>query len=91
MELRDATDRGDKTYHIRHTGQDHREHYRHRNTYRYDGGMNNMYNNLLTLKRIKGLTDDVKARIEKSWTWGLITDEEFKSLMEMDKGEAESL
>ena len=53
--------------------------------------MNNMYNNLLTLKRIKGFTDDVKARIEKSWTWGLITDEEFKSLMEMDKGEVESL
>ena len=53
--------------------------------------MNNMYNNLLTLKRIKGLTDDVKSRIEKSWTWGLITDEEFKSLMEMDKGETERL
>ena len=50
-----------------------------------------MYNNLLTLKRIKGLTDDVKARIEKSWTWGLITDEEFKSLMEMDKEDAERL
>ena len=46
-----------------------------------------MYNNLLTLKRIKGLTEDVKSRIEKSWTWGLITDEEFKSLMEMDMGE----
>lgn len=50
-----------------------------------------MYNNLLTLKRIKGLTDDVKARIEKSWTWGLITDKEFKSLMEMDKEEEESI
>ena len=50
-----------------------------------------MYDNLMMLKRIKGLTDDVKSRIEKSWTWGLITDEEFKSLMEMDRGEAESL
>ena len=50
-----------------------------------------MYNNLLTLKRIKGLTEDVKSRIEKAWTWGLITDEEFKSLMEMDKEDAESL
>ena len=50
-----------------------------------------MYDNLLTLKRIKGFTDDVKSRIEKSWTWGLITDEEFKSLMEMDNGEAERI
>lgn len=50
-----------------------------------------MYNNLLTLKRIKGLTDDVKSRIEKSWTWGLITDEEFKSLMEMDKEKEENI
>ena len=50
-----------------------------------------MYNNLLTLKRIKGLTDDVKSRIEKAWTWGLITDVEFRSLMEMDKGETERL
>ena len=49
-----------------------------------------MYNNLLTLKRIKGLTDDVKSRIEKSWTWGLITDEEFRSLMEMDKEEVDN-
>ena len=49
-----------------------------------------MYNNLLTLKRIKGLTEDVKSRIEKSWTWGLITDEEFKSLMEMNKGEVDN-
>ena len=53
--------------------------------------MNNMYDNLLTLQRIKGLTEDVKSRIEKAWTWGLITDEEFKSLMEMDRGEAGSL
>ena len=50
-----------------------------------------MYNNLLTLKRIKGFTDDVKGRIEKAWTWGLITDDEFRSLIEMDKGEVESL
>lgn len=49
-----------------------------------------MYNNLLTLKRIKGLTDDVKSRIEKSWTWGLITDVEFRSLMEMDKAEVDN-
>ena len=48
-----------------------------------------MYNNLLTLKKIKGLTDEVKARIEKAWTWGLITDIEFRSLMETDKVETE--
>lgn len=46
-----------------------------------------MYNNLLKLKKIKGFTDDVKARIEKAWTWGLITDVEFKSLMEMNEAE----
>lgn len=49
-----------------------------------------MYNNLLTLKRIKGFTDDVKSRIEKAWTWGLITDVEFRSLMEMDKAEVDN-
>ena len=49
-----------------------------------------MYNNLMTLKRIKGLTDEVKGRIEKAWTWGLITDEEFRSLMKMDKEEVDN-
>ena len=48
-----------------------------------------MYNDLKKLKAIKGLTDVVKRRIEKAWTWGLITDEEFEELMELKKDESE--
>lgn len=44
-----------------------------------------MYNDLKKLKSIKGLTDAVKRKIEKAWTWGLITDEQFEELMEMKK------
>ena len=40
-----------------------------------------MYNDLKKLKSIKGLTDAVKRKIEKAWTWGLITDEQFEELM----------
>ena len=29
-----------------------------------------MYNDLKKLKSIKGLTDAVKRKIEKAWTWG---------------------
>ena len=44
-----------------------------------------MYNDLKQLKKMKGLTDDVKRKIEKAWTWGLITDAQFEELMEMKK------
>lgn len=44
-----------------------------------------MYNDLKKLKSIKGLTDAVKRKIEKAWTWGLITDEQFEELMEIQK------
>lgn len=44
-----------------------------------------MYNDLKKLKSIKGLTDAVKRKIEKAWTWGLITDEQFEELMEMKR------
>lgn len=44
-----------------------------------------MYNDLKKLKEIKGLADSVKAKIEKSWIWGLISDEEFRELMELEE------
>ena len=44
-----------------------------------------MYNDLKQLKKMKGLTGDVKRKIEKAWTWGLITDEQFEELMEIQK------
>ena len=44
-----------------------------------------MYNDLKKLKSIKGLTDAVKRKIEKAWTWGLISDEQFEELMEIQK------
>lgn len=44
-----------------------------------------MYNDLKKLKTIKGLTDAVKRKIEKAWTWGLISDEQFEELMEIQK------
>ena len=50
-----------------------------------------MYKDLKKLKQIKGLTDSVKAKIEKSWIWGLITDEEFRELIELEEqGESTS-
>ena len=49
-----------------------------------------MYNDLKKLKSIKGLTDDVKRKIEKAWTWGLITDEQFEELMEIQKESADA-
>lgn len=42
-----------------------------------------MYRDLRKLKDIKGLTEPVKAKIEKAWIWGLITDEQFRELMEL--------
>lgn len=42
-----------------------------------------MYANLKRLKALRGM-DAARDRIEKAWTWGLITDEEFRELMEMD-------
>ena len=47
-----------------------------------------MYNDLKKLKSIKGLTDAVKRKIEKAWTWGLISDEQFEELMEIKKESA---
>ena len=49
-----------------------------------------MYNDLKKLKSIKGLTDDVKRKIEKAWTWGLISDEQFEELMEMQRESADA-
>ena len=49
-----------------------------------------MYNDLKKLKSIKGLTDAVKRKIEKAWTWGLITDEQFEELMEIQKESADA-
>ena len=49
-----------------------------------------MYNDLKKLKSIKGLTDAVKRKIEKAWTWGLITDEQFEELMEIKKESADA-
>lgn len=46
-----------------------------------------MYNDLKKLKSVKSLTEDVKRRIEKAWTWGLITDEQFEELMEIKKAD----
>ena len=42
-----------------------------------------MYKDLKKLKEIKGITDSVKSKIKKAWTWGLITDEEFRELMDI--------
>lgn len=42
-----------------------------------------MYANLKRLKQLRGL-DAARDRIEKAWTWGLITDEQFRELMELD-------
>ena len=42
-----------------------------------------MYANLKRLKQMRGL-DAARDRIEKAWTWGLITDEQFRELMELD-------
>lgn len=49
-----------------------------------------MYNDLKKLKSIKGLTDAVKRKIEKAWTWGLISDEQFEELMEIQKESADA-
>ena len=45
-----------------------------------------MYVNLKRLKALRGL-DAARDRIEKAWTWGLITDEQFRELMELDDTE----
>lgn len=52
-----------------------------------------MYEDLKKLKSIKGLTDPVKTKIRKAWTWNLITDDEFKELMEIkdESGENDML
>ena len=52
-----------------------------------------MYEDLKKLKSVKGLTDPVKRKIERAWTWNLITDDEFKELMEIveESGESDML
>ena len=42
-----------------------------------------MYANLKRLKQLRGL-DAARDRIEKAWTWGLITDGQFRELMGLD-------
>lgn len=42
-----------------------------------------MYANLKRLKQLRGL-DAARDRIEKAWTWGLITDDQFCELMGLD-------
>lgn len=48
-----------------------------------------MYKELLKLKQIRGMTEQTKQRITKAWVWGLITDEEYKTLMDMKVNEDE--
>lgn len=48
-----------------------------------------MYKELLKLKQIRGMTEQTKQRIEKAWVWGLITDEEYQTLMDMKVNEDE--
>jgi hypothetical protein len=48
-----------------------------------------MYKELLKLKQIRGMTEQTKQRITKAWVWGLITDEEYQTLMDMKVNEDE--
>lgn len=48
-----------------------------------------MYKELLKLKQIRGMTEQTKQRIKKAWVWGLITDEEYQTLMDMKVNEDE--
>ena len=50
-----------------------------------------MYKELLKLKHIRGMTDQTKQRIIKAWVWGLITDEEYQTLMDSELSDTQSM
>lgn len=50
-----------------------------------------MYKELLKLKHIRGMTDQTKQRITKAWVWGLITDEEYQTLMDSELSDTQSM
>ena len=50
-----------------------------------------MYKELLKLKKIRGMTEQTKQRITKAWVWGLITDEEYQTLMEVELSDTQSM
>lgn len=50
-----------------------------------------MYKELLKLKHIRGMTEQTKQRITKAWVWGLITDEEYQTLMESELSDTQSM
>lgn len=50
-----------------------------------------MYKELLKLKHIRGMTEQTKQRIQKAWFWGLITDEEYQTLMESELSDTQSM
>lgn len=50
-----------------------------------------MYKELLKLKQIRGMTKQTKQRITKAWVWGLITDEEYQTLMEVELSDTQSM
>lgn len=50
-----------------------------------------MYKELLKLKHIRGMTEQTKQRVTKAWVWGLITDEEYQTLMESELSDTQSM
>lgn len=40
---------------------------------------------------ILDLSEQTKQRITKAWVWGLITDEEYKTLMEVELSDMQSM
>lgn len=40
---------------------------------------------------ILNLSEQTKQRITKAWVWGLITDEEYKTLMEVELSDTQSM
>ena len=37
------------------------------------------------------MTEQTKQRITKAWVWGLITDEEYQTLMEVELSDTQSI
>lgn len=37
------------------------------------------------------MTEQTKQRITKAWVWGLITDEEYQTLMEVESNDTQSI
>lgn len=50
-----------------------------------------MYKELLKLKQIRGMTEQIKQRITKAWLCGLITDEGYQILMEVKLSDTQSI